>query len=304
MLLRVFFLFILVLILGCKATQVVKTNDTHGSIIHHANFTSQYVDARNVDVWLPPNYDRNVKKKYAVLIMHDGQMLFDSTTTWNHQEWGVDEIAEKLIQTGQTEPFIVVGVWNTPKRFVEYLPQKPALTFPDDLVNQLRNFKKSDFLADQYLLFLTKELIPFIEKNYRVKTDQAHRYIMGSSMGGLISLYAICEYPQVFAGAACLSTHWPIAFNNEYEMLPNTLIDYFANHLPDPKTHHIYFDYGTATLDSLYEPHQLKMDKMMQQHGYQFNTNWVTHKFPNADHSERAWRERLDIPLKFLLGSK
>lgn len=304
MLLRVVFLCILVLMLGCKATQVAKTNDTHGSIIHHANFTSQYVDARNVDVWLPPNYDIDVKKKYAVLFMHDGQMLFDSTMTWNHQEWGVDEIAEKLIQTGQTEPFIVVGVWNTPKRFVEYLPQKPALTFPDALVNQLRNFKKSDFLADQYLLFLTKELIPFIEKNYRVKTDQANRYIMGSSMGGLISLYAICEYPQVFAGAACLSTHWPVAFNNEYEMLPNTLIDYFANHLPDPKTHHIYFDYGTATLDSLYEPHQLKMDKMMQQHGYQFNTNWVTHKFPNADHSERAWRERLDIPLKFLLGSK
>ncbi|MFN7117909.1 MAG: alpha/beta hydrolase [Saprospiraceae bacterium] len=298
------YIFSILIWAGCNISQNTYSSATRGTIQHHAAFASQYVDARNVDIWLPPNYDKDVKKTYSVLIMHDGQMLYDSTTTWNHQEWGVDETAEKLIQSGQTEPFVVVGVWNTPKRFVEYLPQQPALTFPDSLVNQLRNFKKADFQADNYLLFLTKELIPFIEKNYRVKTDKADRYIMGSSMGGLISLYAICQYPDVFGGAACLSTHWPVAFSNDHIILPNTLINYFANHLPDPKTHQIYFDYGTTTLDSLYEPHQLRMDAVMQAAGYQQGKNWATRKFTGADHSEKAWRERLDIPLKFLLGSK
>lgn len=302
--LRIVFFLIILSIWSCTITQKVPVDAAHGSIQRHANFNSQYVDARNVDIWLPPNYDNDVKKQYAVLIMHDGQMLYDSTTTWNHQEWGVDEMAEKLIKNGDAEPFIVVGVWNTPKRFVEYLPQKPAMLFPDSLVNQLRNFKKSDFLADNYLQFITKELIPFVEKNYRVKTGMQHRFIAGSSMGGLISLYAICEYPQVFGGAACLSTHWPVTFNNDYDILPNTLIHYFANHLPDPKTHKIYFDYGTATLDSLYEPHQLKMDIEMQRHGYQQNINWKTQEFPGANHSEQAWRARLDIPFVFLIGNK
>ncbi len=294
-------LMLLLFTTGCTVSPKMASSSV---IQKHISFQSKYVAARNVDVWLPPNYDKDRHKRYAVLLMHDGQMLFDSTTTWNRQEWGVDEMAERLIKSGQTQAFIVVGVWNTPQRFVEYLPQQPALLFPDTLLQQLRNAVKSDFQADNYLRFLTEELLPFIEKTYRVKSGKEHTFIAGSSMGGLISLYAICNYPEVFGGAACLSTHWPVGYNNDHPVLPNTLIDYFGGHLPDPQTHKIYFDYGTATLDSLYKPHQMRMDTQMRKGGYKYDKNWISKEFPGADHSERAWAARLEIPLLFLLGKE
>lgn len=293
--------FLLFSVLSCSPR--ITPSATPKSVIkNHPAFPSKYVAARNVDVWLPAGYEASAKQRYSVLIMHDGQMLYDSTTTWNHQEWGVDEIAEKLLQSGQIEPFIVVGVWNTPKRFAEYMPQKPMAALPDSLLKGLRNYAKDELSSDLYLRFLTEELLPFIQKNYQVKSDKSHTFIAGSSMGGLISMYAICEYPNVFGGAACLSTHWPVGFNNDYPAFPNALIDYFSNHLPDPKSHKIYFDYGSATLDSLYQPHQLRMDAKMAEKGYQPGKNWLTQSFPGADHSEKAWRERLHIPLTFLFS--
>lgn len=67
-----------------------------GRIIHYENFNSVFVDPRNIDVWLPDGY--GPEHRYAVIYMHDGQMLFDSTHTWNHQEWCVDETLTKLLK--------------------------------------------------------------------------------------------------------------------------------------------------------------------------------------------------------------
>jgi predicted alpha/beta superfamily hydrolase len=117
---------------------------------------------------------------------------------------------------------------------------------------------------------------------------------MGSSAGAMISLYAISEHPDVFGGAACLSTHWPLG--------DGVLVEYFKDKLPDPATHRIYFDFGTETLDKNYEPYQLKMDAAMEHRGYRDGTNWITCKFKGAEHSEKAWRRRVHIPLEFLLG--
>lgn len=96
------------LILASAHAQQPKISS--GTIERIENFPSQFVDARNADVWLPENYDP--KNKYAVLYMHDGQALFDSTTTWNHLEWGVDETMSKLLKENQIKNVIVAGVWN------------------------------------------------------------------------------------------------------------------------------------------------------------------------------------------------
>ena len=69
-----------------------------------SNFKSQFIDARNIDIWLPDNYSNN--EKYAVLYMHDGNMLYDAESTWNKQAWEVDEVAGKLISEGKTQKFI------------------------------------------------------------------------------------------------------------------------------------------------------------------------------------------------------
>ena len=80
------------------------------------------------------------------------------------------------------------------------------------------------------------------------------------------------------------------------------MIDYLADHLPDPRTHKLYFDAGTATLDAEYAPYQRRMDAVMRKSGYREGHNWLSREFPGAEHSERAWRERVDVPLKFFLG--
>ncbi|MEL6194883.1 MAG: esterase, partial [Bacteroidota bacterium] len=114
--------------------------------------------------------------------------------------------------------------------------------------------------------------------------------------------YAICEYPQVFGGAACLSTHWVGTFEVENNPIPTAFVDYLAENLPEPGQNKIYFDYGTETLDALYEPFQLQVDSVMKLKGYTA-TNWSTQKFPGENHSEIAWAKRLHIPLTFLLGN-
>ena len=79
------------------------------------------------------------------------------------------------------------------------------------------------------------------------------------------------------------------------------MIDWFGAHLPDPATHRLWFDHGTATLDARYAPYQQRMDALVRAGGYVEGDNWVTFVDPGAEHNERAWRDRLERPLRFLL---
>ena len=138
-------------------------------------FPSQQVAARNVDVWLPDGYP--AAAPYAVLYMHDGQMLFDATQTWNKQEWHADEVASGLIRSGKTRPFIIVGVWNNdPYRHSEYFPQKPfdalvrarirrGCTRKSAATNRCSDSRVE---SDRYLKFLVTELKPHIDQHYAV----------------------------------------------------------------------------------------------------------------------------------------
>lgn len=279
-----------------------------GKIEYIKHFKSKYVAKRAIEIWLPNGYTPN--KKYAVLYMHDGQMLFDAATTWNNQAWEVDETASTLQAEKKTRDFIVVGINNTAKRHPEYFPQKPYESLTEtqqQFVTQALKDKgriTDTFtpLADAYLQFLVTELKPYIDSHYAVDPKPEATCIAGSSMGGLISMYAICEYPEVFGGAACLSTHWPGIFAVDGNPVPEAFMAYMRSHLPNPNTHKIYFDYGDQTLDALYPPLQKKVDELMVEKG--FNTsNWSTQFFPGKDHSEKSWKERLAIPLQFLLPS-
>ena len=120
-------------------------------------------------------------------------------------------------------------------------------------------------------------------------------------MGGLISLYAICEYPGVFGGAACLSTHWTVFFRSENNPIPGAIMSYLENHLPPPQNHKVYFDHGTVDIDALYDHYQKEADNLMRSNGFR-SKNWETLIFKGEDHSENAWRKRLSIPLQFLMA--
>jgi predicted alpha/beta superfamily hydrolase len=307
--------FTALLLLCCTFSLTAQNLPTvaSGKIVRVENFPSTFVAARNVDVWLPEGY--SPEKKYAVVYMHDGQMLFDTTATWNKQEWGVDETLGKLLAEKKIRDCIVVGVWNSKTRHSDYFPQKPfeSLTQAeqDTVMRGQRGNNQALFSiaiqSDKYLKFLVTELKPFIDSAYSALKDQANTFIAGSSMGGLISMYAICEYPSVFGGAACLSTHWTGVFMSKANPVPAAFMKYLKTHLPSPKNHAFYFDYGTKTLDSLYKPFQKQADAIMKAKGYTQRGNaahWMTKEFASADHSEAAWQARLAIPMLFLLQNR
>lgn len=300
-----FVLLFLFLAIHTVVAQVPKVSS--GSLQHIADFKSKFVPARAVDVWLPDGY--STKKKYAVIYLQDGMALFDKTIMWNGQEWGVDETISKLLAEQQIKDCIVVGIWNGElNRHSEYFPQKAFTLLSKQQQDSLYNIANGagklfseSIQSDNYLKFLVKELKPYIDQHYSTLTDRSNTFIGGSSMGALISLYAICEYPDVFGAAACLSTHWPGTFEVAHNPVPAVFMSYLERHLPVPKTHKIYFDHGDQTLDALYQPFQVQVDAIMKAKGYA-GGNWESRVFPGADHSENSWSRRLDIPLLFLLG--
>lgn len=265
-----------------------------GTLVQIDSASSQFVGARPVTIWLPPGYETDADARYPVIYLQDGQNLFDPEAT-AFGEWGVDEAMAQLIAENKIRPAIIVGVWNTALRFEEYMPQKAVRGEAVATgVDAYESFPANTIISDNYLRFLVDELKPYIDKTYRTRTGAGDTFIMGSSMGGLISAYAASEYPQVFGAAACLSTHWPAG--------DGAVIDYLDAHLPPPDGHRFYFDYGTETLDAAYEPYQMRMDAVMEARGYRRGVDWETRKFDGAPHNEIAWRARVHIPLQFLLG--
>jgi enterochelin esterase-like enzyme len=278
---------------------------TYGNIERIENFKTELVEPRNIVIWLPENYD--TKKQYAVVYMHDGQMLFDSTRTWNKTAWDADETFGNLLQKRKIKDCIIVGIWNVPeRRYADYFPQNIIDNIPEPtrtkILEKQINGKPS---ADNYLKFLVTELKPYIDKNYSTKPEAENTFMIGSSMGGLISLYALCEYPNIFGGVACLSIHSPLA---SFELIDDNtdkdvavkFRDYLDKNLPKANTKKIYFDYGNLTGDSFYKPYQTKIDDIMIKKGYS-SSFWQTLYFEGESHTEISWAKRLSTPVLFLL---
>lgn len=285
----------------------LNVNLSSGKILRLEAIPSNFIKSRPVDVWLPENYSPN--KTYNVLYMHDGQMLFDSTTTWNKQEWKVDEWATKLMDEGKAKDFIVVAIHNIPQiRWQDLFPEK-AFDFLEEEVQEklleeaVNANMNTKFNGDNYLRFIVEELKPVIDSSYSVLTEREHTFVMGSSMGGLMSMYAISEYPTVFGGAACISTHWVGAAPREDNPLPDAIFNYMEQNFPLAGKHKIYFDYGNETLDAHYPQYAPEVDRILKLKGYT-DVDSRNLFFEGTNHSENSWNQRLDIPLTFLLGKR
>jgi len=273
----------------------------YGKVVRINELPSKILMPRTIDVWLPDNY--TPKKRYNVLYMHDGQMLFDASTTWNKQEWRVDETLTQLSKIGKLRDVIVVGVHNRgPFRHAEYYPENSLSLLPESARNPfIASALLGEPLANKYVKHLVTEVKPYIDANFATNPAREATFVAGSSMGGLISLYAICEYPEVFGGAACLSTHWPGGMDLSNKAFPKSIREHFRRALPKPGRHKIYFDYGDQTLDAFYPPEQKQMDETMKSLGWT-DKNWITMFYPGGDHTEIAWSKRLYAPVLFLLG--
>lgn len=270
-----------------------------GTIAIIDTFHSTYIDSRQVEIRLPASYFTSPRKRYPVIYMTDGQNVFNAATSYTHVAWGVDKALDSLERQGKVQECIVVAVWNNgSKRFLEYMPDWLDLAGANTYYDKKMNDAPSKELCSRaYLTFLVEELKPFIDKNYRTKANRRHTCLMGSSMGGLFALYAICEYPLVFGKAACVSTHWPVTVGRD-----DAFLKLLLRKLPSPRSHKIYFDCGNKTLDELYPPLQSKADGIMRVRGYREGRNWTTAFYEGAEHTEMSWSRRMPEVLSFLLG--
>lgn len=283
--------------LAVMAQETVPQVST-GRLEFYPEFQSKHITPRNVTVWLPEGYQ--VGEPCDVLYMHDGQMLFDATTTWNHQEWQVDEVMGRLIAEGKVRRCIVVGVDNTRNRLNDYFPSRCYEKVPE---GEREGVDVSQYKGDEYLRFLVEEVKPFIDNRYKPLTTREHTFVMGSSMGGLISLYALCNYPEVFGGAACMSTHLSMNFFDpkfKSELWAEGLRDYVKEHLPSANSALLYMDGGTVELDDTYRPYQNKLNAVISGLGWD-SAHFVYYLFEGHKHMETYWAERLDQPFVFLL---
>lgn len=240
-------IFILLFGLAGKAQELPTV--TYGRIERIEQFETQLVEPRNIDIWLPENYDPT--KRYAVVYMHDGQMLFDATQTWNKTAWDADDTFGKLLKAKEIKACIIVGIWNVPeRRFADYFPQKVIRHIPEPTrTHILEKQINGTPTADHYLKFLVNELKPYIDKTYPTRPEADHTFMIGSSMGGLISIYALCEYPDIFGGVACLSFHSPLASfelidDHTDKEVASKFRAYLRKNLPKANSRKIYFDYG------------------------------------------------------------
>ena len=288
-----------------KSYELVSAKLAAGKLMRVDSFPTKYITPRPVDVWLPESYSND--KKYAVLYMHDGQMLFDPLSTWNKQEWKIDEVATDLMERKVTKDFIVVAVHNIAAiRWFDLFPEKAINYFSKQVLDSIKSiggkqFENNDLHGDEYLKFIVNDVKPYIDATYSVFTDKANTFIAGSSMGGLMSMYGISEYPNIFEGAACISTHWVGARPQENNPFPDAIFGYVADHVPNAENHKIYFDYGNKTLDQFYPKHAPKVDSIYLNKGYT-DKNFKNIFYPDTEHSENSWQERIHIPITFLLG--
>jgi predicted alpha/beta superfamily hydrolase len=239
-------------------------------IIDTAFFIPQLNRTRRVWIYLPASY-RFSKKKYPVLYMHDGQNLFDDLTSFSG-EWGVDEALDTLEKKGR-EIIVVAVDHGGDKRLNEYSPY------------DMERYGKGE--GDLYVDFLVKTLKPFIDKNYRTHRRKKRTYIAGSSMGGLISMYAVMKYPKVFGGAGVFSPAFWIA----------PAIETALEHQKEKIRSRIYFYAGMQESETMV-PDMLKVFQTLNKKRH---SKMISVIRARGKHNEATWRKEFPLFYKWMV---
>jgi len=246
-------------------------------------------NARDVLVYLPPSYAQAPERRYPVLYLHDGQNLFDEYTAYAG-EWQVDETLEALSREGLE--LIAVGVFNYgDQRRIEYNP------FPS---------RFGAGKGEAYLHFLVETLKPLIDADFRTLPDRAHTGLMGSSMGGLISLYGFFSFAETFGIAGVMSPAFIISYR---EVLNYVAAQPFVGG-------RLYMDVGARELVALSRLDGIvglgcgvtcaasgRVLRLLQAKGYRSSDHLFYVEEKGAPHHEAAWRRRLPAALRWMFGA-
>jgi predicted alpha/beta superfamily hydrolase len=265
-----------------------------GNIVEHRNFHARKLNNyRTIWVYLPPDYHTSVSKNYPVLYAHDGNNVFDRATAFLGIEWELDDTAERLIHERRLREIIIVAIQNTPQREAEYT----HVYMP----------RVGGGKAQLYADFIINDLKPFIDKTYRTLKDRQYTAIMGSSLGGLVSLYIAWKYWQVFSMAGVVSPSVWWADRDIVRMVERS---------PQTPPLKIWLDMGTleGKLDSdtdtdtdeiSYAVRDARMlrDALIKK-GFRLHHDLEYLEIEGAQHNEAAWAKRVDKILLYFFGAK
>lgn len=246
-----------------------------GKVEYYYNFKGENILPRDIVVWFPPSYDSLHEKHYPVLYMQDGQNIFDPATSSFGNDWQLDETADSLIRHKAINEIIIVGIYNTYQRNMEYSETDSGYA---------------------YMKFIVNKLKPFIDVTYRTLPDKENTAVGGSSLGGLISFMLAWQYPNVFSKAACLSPAFKIG-----------KIDFVSNVLSykgPRKNIKFYIDNGGLDLEEKLQPGVDEMLSALEKQGYQRGRDIYYYKDYKATHNELAWAGRAYRFLEYFFGKK
>ncbi len=249
-----------------------------GQFRAHPAFHSNFLPVdHDVLVYLPPGYDADPERRYPVLYLHDGQNLFDESTSFSG-EWRVDETAQELISTGQIEPLIIVGIYNAGAyRVEEYTPTRDRA-------------KRTGGKAKLYGRMIVEELKPFIDREYRTRPEPEFTGLGGSSLGGLVSIYLGPLYSGIF---------WRLAVLSPSVWWDNRFIVRRVRALATKPPLRIRLSTGTAEGEGVTEAARRVRDALVAK-GWVLGQDLAYLELEGAKHEEAAWAAIMPDVLRFL----
>lgn len=256
--------------------KIIVRGQITGTVKYHRGMKGAGLLDRDVIVWLPPDYATNKNTRYPVVYMHDGQNVFDPATSSFGIDWQIDETANNLIKKKSIPPVIVVGIYNTSDRFMEYTPGEKG---------------------NAYVTFVVNTVKPFIDSTYRTRRDRKNTIVGGSSAGGIISFMIVWEHPEIFSKAICMSP----AFKSPDSLRMN--FDYVKVVAGSKKRENVFFyiDNGGVGLESQLQPGIDEIISTLRAKGYKEQKDFVYIVDPAARHFEADWAKRFPNALTLVL---
>ena len=280
----------------------------HGHFLDFSGILARRLQTQRMTVWLPPDYTSG-QRSYPVLYMHDGQNLFVRAVSAYNKIWAVDQAILQGMHAGLLEPHIVVGVWSHGiDRNRQYLPQWIHQHAPDALRSSIVARAGPSVLSDAYVAWLSGPLKACIDRSFRTRPGPAHTTMIGSSMGGLISCYAMAKQPHIYGRVAALSPHWPVMLPARVDDTQHMLIDlwdrWLQAQLGAPAGRRLWIDRGTEDLEASYAPYHARITARIQELGWIPGDDFESRIYPCTGHDEDYWGARLPEVLNWLLPTR
>lgn len=286
---------LVMLLCGCHAVhQSTNSNDptvaertypcASGKLTAYDFMSHELGRTVKVDIWV-----KDDSANHPVLYMHDGQNCIHEAA-FSHHSWEVDKLFTK---TDISSPIVVMIYSEDDSRNADYMPANWWALLPEgeDRITVPGENTITKANSKEYIDFITQTLKPWVDAHYSTRPEPEHTVIAGSSMGALVSLYAVQYRPDIFGCALALS--YP-SLGEWWNWQQKT----FKEQMPEVNSVKLYIDTGTGELDNTFFPYFNDIATILHAAGWD-DEHLLTPVFPGADHNEAAWAERLETPMRF-----